>query len=46
MMENQDKLKLLVVDDSEINREIFIEMLDKSFDVLEAEDCYQAIDMI
>ena len=41
-----EKQKLLIVDDSELNREILKEILGSSYDYLEAENGNQAIQMI
>ena len=40
------KQKVLVVDDSELNREILIEMLKEEFDIIEAENGKEALDCI
>ncbi|MDE6092681.1 MAG: response regulator, partial [Ruminococcus sp.] len=45
-MQNKSKQKILIVDDSEMNREILIDMLKDNFDVAEAENGKQAIKMI
>ena len=41
-----EKQKLLIVDDSELNRDILKEILGSSYDYLEAENGNQAIQMI
>ena len=41
-----EKQKLLIVDDSELNRDILKEILGSSYDYLEAENGTQAIQMI
>lgn len=41
-----EKQKLLIVDDSEFNRDILKEILGSSYDYLEAENGNQAIQMI
>lgn len=40
------KQRILVVDDSELNREILIEMLKEEFDIIEAENGKEALDCI
>lgn len=40
------KKKILIVDDSEMNREILISMLEQEYDIMEAEDGQQAVDIM
>ena len=39
----EQKKKILIVDDSEMNREILISMLEDEYDIIEAEDGQQAV---
>lgn len=41
-----EKQKILIVDDSEMNRDLLTDILEDQYDVLEAEDGYKAIDII
>ena len=41
-----DRQKILVVDDSEMNREILIEMLKEEFEIIEAEDGRQGLKLL
>ena len=41
-MEEQRK-KILIVDDSEMNREILVSMLEDEYDLIQAEDGQQAV---
>lgn len=41
-----DKQKILIVDDSEMNRELLIDMLDDAYDTVEAEDGEQAVEIL
>ena len=34
-----DKQKILIVDDSEINRALLVDILEERYDVVEAENC-------
>ena len=45
MMTDQKK-KILIVDDSEMNREILVSMLEQEYDIIEAEDGRQAVDIM
>lgn len=42
----EQKRKILIVDDSEMNREILISMLEQDYDVVQAEDGRQAVDIM
>lgn len=42
----EQKRKILIVDDSEMNREILISMLEQEYDVVQAEDGQQAVDIM
>ena len=42
-MDNNEKKKILIVDDSEINRALLSDMLSVDFDIIEAEDGLEAI---
>jgi len=42
----EDKKRILIVDDSEIDREVLRSMLDEEFEVTEATDGYSALDII
>ena len=44
--ENTQKQKILIVDDSEMNRSILADMLDSEYEILEAEDGVKAIAML
>ncbi len=41
-----ERFKLLIVDDAEINREILTDILSEDFDIIEAEDGKQALEII
>ena len=41
-----DKQRILIADDSEMNRAILTEMLGEEYEILEAENGQQAIEMI
>lgn len=45
-MQKKSKQKILIVDDSEMNRAFLIDMLEKDFDIIEAENGVQAIQII
>ncbi len=45
-MAGRDKLKILIVDDSEMNRSILADMLGDEYDILEAEDGVQAVGIL
>ena len=40
------KRKILIVDDSEMNREILTEMLGSDYEIMEAEDGLEAVDIL
>ena len=42
----EEKKKILIVDDSEMNREILISMLEEEYDIIQAEDGQQAVDIM
>ena len=42
-MQHMQKQKILIVDDSEMNRSILADMLGEEYEILEAEDGVQAI---
>ena len=44
--DNKNKKKILVVDDSEINRALLSDMLSVDFDIIEAEDGLEAISIL
>ncbi len=44
--QTEHKRKILITDDSEINRMILIEMLEKDYDIIEAGDGEEAIDIL
>ena len=45
-MQRKSKQKILIVDDSEMNRAILIDMLEEDFDIIEAENGVKAIEII
>lgn len=45
-MQRKSKQKILIVDDSEMNRAILIDMLEEDFDIIEAENGIKAIEII
>lgn len=45
-MASKEKQKILIVDDSEMNRSILADMLGDEYDILEAEDGVQAVDIL
>ena len=42
-MQHMQKQKILIVDDSEMNRSILADMLGEEYEILEAEDGVQAV---
>ena len=45
-MSESSKPKVLIVDDSEINRSLLIDMLGEQYEIIEARDGEQAMDLI
>lgn len=45
-MKNKEKNKILVVDDSELNRSLLCDMLEDNFEIIEAENGMQAVEIL
>lgn len=45
-MHSNEKMQILIVDDVQINREIFVELLQDQYAPLQAEDGFQAVELI
>ena len=43
---NKTKKKILIVDDSELNRALLADMLEEDFEILEAENGLEALDIL
>lgn len=44
--ENTDKMKILIVDDSELNRELLASMLEDEYEIYQVENGKKAIDIL